>query len=111
VNFEETVRALAELSAHAVDLEIWGNDDGAPVAFFTGDLRRMPDFPADEPPPIPADAIGETAATFLVGEGNISLWPSRFVGAERLHEGRGWVEVQTKDALIRIGLKRRPWID
>jgi hypothetical protein len=111
VDFEESLDAITALSGKQVDLEIWGNSDGAPVAFFSGELRRMPEFAPDEPFPIPASAVAETAQVFFVGDGTFDLWPSRFLDAEPMREGRGWIEVRTKDAVLRVGQKRRPWID
>jgi hypothetical protein len=111
VNYEEVVGRIAALSGEAVDLEIWGNAGGSPVAFFSGELRPMPDLDSSELPPELATAVRETAEVFFVGESTISLWPSRFVNAEPMREGRDWLEVETKDAVIRIGRKRRRWVD
>jgi hypothetical protein len=112
MGFEETLRAITALSGEQVDLEIWGgDDDGAPIGFFSGELRRMPDSAPEESSPIPPAAIAESAEIFLVGDGNFDLWPSRFVSARPMREGHGWIEVRTKDAVLRVGLKRRAWID
>ncbi len=71
----------------------------------------MPDVAIDEPSPLPARAIIEPAEIFLIGDSIVNLLPSRFVDTEPIREGRGWIEVRTKDAVLRVGPKRRAWID
>jgi hypothetical protein len=111
VNFAETVKALEAFSGQPTEAEIWGLDDGAPVAFLVGNLRHMEQFPLDELPEELVAAIHEVDEVFFIGEANVGLRASRFIRARTMPHTRGWIELTTKDAVIRIGPKRVPWLD
>jgi len=102
LDFDESVRAIEELSGELVEVVIRGPEkDATEVAEFSGDLSRMG---AVEFPPEAAEtleqAVGERAVTFIVGDSTLGLWPSRFVSCSPLDHRRGWLEVRTRDATI-----------
>jgi hypothetical protein len=107
VDFAEAIEAVESLVATDVEASVWGLGEGAaPVADVSGVLRRMPERDlAGEP----IDA--EVAVTSCVGEpesGHLTLWPSRFIAAER--DLQHVIEITTQDG-VRIGPRSRPWID
>jgi hypothetical protein len=65
MRFEDCLDAITALSGKQVDLEIWGDNDGAPVAFFSGELRPMPELGPIGSELLPPHAIAETAEIFL----------------------------------------------
>jgi hypothetical protein len=113
MTFDDLVEALGKLSGQQAEAEVWGLEDGAPVAFLVGELRRVEHFDLDEPAPEAAAALreSEVAEDFFVGDAILSLWPTRFVSAEHMPNTRGWLELVTHDAVIRVGPKRIPWVD
>jgi hypothetical protein len=111
LNFGETLEALGELSGQPAEAETWGLEDGAPVAFLVGTLRHMEHVPLNELPDELVAAIEEVDEVFFVGDANLGLRQSRFLRARRMPHTRGWIELTTKDAVIRIGPKRVPWLD
>jgi len=115
MDFAETVLAIEQWSGQPTEAEVWGLDDGAPVAFLAGELRRMEHVELDTAHLLAEQAAAlsesEVAETFFLGEANLSLWPSRFLSAGTMPNTRGWIEVVTKDAVVRIGPKSIPWVD
>lgn len=111
MDFDESVRAMEALSGKAVEAEIWGVGSGSDVAYLSGELRHMPHFAPEELPAALVEATGEKAEIFVVGDAHLNLWPSRFISGQRMSNTRGWLELRTKDAVLRIGPKSRPWID
>jgi hypothetical protein len=109
MNFDQSVQEIEAFSGRVVEFEIWGPaEDSGDVAAVSGKLSRMGHV---ELPPSIGDAVGETAVTFIVGDATLNLWPSRFLGGDRLDHRQDWLEVRTRDALIRIGPKRPAWSD
>ena len=114
MDFDESVRALDALAGEPVEAEIWGVADGAPVARLSGELRHhVSYFDPDEQDATLRDALesAEICEVFVIGDAQFDLWPSRFIDGEPMPNTRGWLEFRTKDAVLRIGPKRRPWID
>ena len=111
MNFDECVAEIEALSGELVKVEILGpQPDRRYVAEFWGILGRMGDVElSGELAEVLANA--EVAASFVVGDGMVSLLPSRFVGCRPAAHRPGWLEVDMRDATIRIGPKRPAWFD
>jgi hypothetical protein len=110
MNFDEAVEAIEEMLGQDVEASVWGaGNDPSPVAFLHGVLERRA---LDPEVGALADELGESAVSYAVGDGaELALWPSRFVTAERVAGERSEVEVTTRDAVVRLALRSRPWID
>jgi hypothetical protein len=109
VDFGECVREIEALAGTFVRVQLWGpGKDARTIGLFDGVLARMGDveLPAD----FPADAIGETAVLFVIGDGTLDLWPSRFVDCKH-GDREGWLDIRTSDVGIEIGPKRPAWSD
>lgn len=113
MDFDQSVGEIEALSGELVQVEIWGpGKDPVLVADFSGGLRRMGDVEfSEEVAATLAHAVAETAVMFIVGDSTFGLLPSRFVRGNQVTYRRGWAEVRTQDAAIRIGPKRPAWSD
>jgi hypothetical protein len=113
VNFDQCVAQLEALSGELVEVLVRGREAGSRhVADFWGVLSRMGEVElTGKEAEILAEAVVETAVTFIVGDGYLSLLPSRYVGCSAARGRRGWFEVETLDATILVGPKRPAWFD
>lgn len=109
MNFEEAIAAVESLAGTAVDVTVWGASvDASSMVELSGVLVRMsePDIPV-----LPELADAEQAIVFCVGDhGQLILWPSRFLSAERGEIGRD-IWIKTLDGDFGIGPPSRAWID
>lgn len=112
MNFDECVTEIEALSGELVKVEIRGRGSPSTVAEFWGTLGRVgdPELPPELAEQI-ALATAQRAVMFLVGDGVLDLWPSRFLSASPIEHRLGWFEVRTKDARILVGPKRPAWFD
>ena len=114
MTFDEAVEAIERsFSDKLVDVVVSGaGDDGSPVAYLSGPLRRIR-LDADAERQFAAaagDVVGEEAAVFSIGKvfGNhISLWPSEFVSAE-VGPVPPYIVVRMRDVVFHIGPHVRP---
>lgn len=96
------------LSGEQVEAEVWGVGGGNLVA-LSGGLRHASHIDMENLPT--AFRESEVAETFHIGDGQLILWPSQFIDGERMPNTRGWLELRTKEGVLRVGPKRRPWVD
>ena len=113
MDFPTAVEAVEELVGIEVSASFWGlSHDASLMGSLQGELKsRHNVLPERDLPNSVQEAIGEVAVTFPIGDhwGNeLTLWPSRFVSAER-EVGTG-VAITTLDGVIRVHANR-PWID
>jgi hypothetical protein len=112
VNLEQTIHALDALVGSEVQAEVWGlEEDAPPVAYLAGVLRKFSS--AVELPVELQDAVGNEAVVFQLGSdlnNHLSLWPDRFVKGNLLGPREG-IEICTRDAVVRVRPRSRPWID
>ena len=111
VDFAATIRAIVGLVGVEVEAQVWGLARAASYVATLGGVLKAREEPAELAPEL-VDSVAEEAVVFGIGDhwaNVLSLWPSRFIRAERIDPG-DWIEIRTADAIIRVG-PNRPWID
>ena len=110
MTFEEAVQELRSMIATEIELTVSGpGSDGESIVNLSGEIEEVT---APQELQSAVRNLGSPATTFRVGAGSenyLTLWPNRFVRADA--SPPTGVRLTTRDAVISVDAKGRPWID